>query len=119
MRRVTAILAIVLIAVAAAPRPVPYNKKVTFRTGETLRFPHFALEYIGITSPGVPQLHLAPTHGFRVRRGREIITVNWSTGTGVIGPAEFKIGGRTYWIELVRSDRYGWLKPDEMVVVPK
>ncbi|HEV7426398.1 MAG TPA: hypothetical protein VGQ46_08515 [Thermoanaerobaculia bacterium] len=119
MRRVAAILALALFAVAAAPRAVLYNKKVTFRTGEVLRFPRFTLEYIGITSPGIPQLHLAPTHGFRVRRATETITVNWSTGTGVIGPAEFKIGGRTYWIELARSEQYGWLKSDEMVVVPK
>jgi hypothetical protein len=119
VRRFAVILAIALLAAAPVLRPVPYNKKITFRIGERLRLPDFAMEYIGITSPGIPQVHLAPTHGFRVRRGREIITVNWSTGTGVIGPAEFKIGGRTYWIELVRSDRYGWLKPDEMVVVPK
>jgi hypothetical protein len=119
MRRLSAILAIALLAVAAAPRVVPFNKKVTFRAGEVMRFPQFTIEYIGITSPGIPQVHLAPTHEFRVRRVTETITVNWSTGTGVIGPAEFKIGGRTYWIELARSDRYGWLKPDELVVVPR
>jgi hypothetical protein len=119
MRRVAVILALALLAVAAAPRAVPYNKKVTFRTGEILRFPHFTIEYIGIASPGIPQLHLAPSHGFRVRRGTQTIAVNWSTGTGDIGPAEFKIGGRTYWTELAHSDRYGWLKADEMVVVPK
>ncbi|MEA2326857.1 MAG: hypothetical protein QOE68_1816, partial [Thermoanaerobaculia bacterium] len=74
MRRVSAILAIVLLAVAAPMRVVPFNKKVTFRTGEVLRFPRFAIEYIGITSPGVPRFHLAPAHGFRVRRNRETIT---------------------------------------------
>jgi len=119
MRRLATILILILLAVAAAPRAVPYNKKVTFRMGELLRFPRFTIEYIGITSPGVPQLHLAPTHGFRVRRGTETIAVNWSTGTGDIGPAEFKLGGRTYWVELAHSDQYGWLKRDEMVVVPK
>jgi hypothetical protein len=119
MRRLAVIFAIALLAAAPVLRRVPYNKKVNFRTGEVLRLPDFALEYIGITSPGIPKLHLAPTHGFRVRRGREVIAVNWSTGTGVIDPAEFKIGGRTYWIELAHSDRYGWLKPDELVIVPK
>jgi hypothetical protein len=119
MRRLAAILALSILGVAAAPRAVPFNKKVTFRIGEVLRFPRFTIEYIGITNPGVPQLHLAPTHGFRVRRGTETIMVNWSTGTGEIGPAEFKIGGRTYSIELAHSDQYGWLKADEMVVVPK
>jgi len=119
VRRVAVIFALALLAVAAAPRAVPFNKKVTFRIGEVLRFPRFTIEYIGITNPGVPQLHLAPTHSFRIRRGTETIIVNWSTGTGEIGPAEFKTGGRTYWIELAHSDRYGWLKPDEMVVVPK
>jgi hypothetical protein len=119
MRRLAATVALSILAVAASPRAVPYNKKVTFRTGLVLRFPHFTVEYTGITYPGVPQLHLAPTHGFRVRRGTDTITVNWSTGTGDIGPAELRIGGRTYWIELAHSEQYGWLKADEMVVVPK
>lgn len=72
-----------------------------------------------MTSPGIPELHLAPSYGYRIRRGSEVTIAKWSTGTGDIGPAEFTVGGRKYWLEVMHSDRYGSLKPDEVVVVPK
>ena len=81
MRHTLMAFSIVLLAVATAPPPrnVSYNKKVAIKVSEVLRFPDFTLEYIGITHPGIPEVHMAPTHGYRVRRGTTVTIVHWST----------------------------------------
>jgi hypothetical protein len=42
--------------------------------------------------------------------------VSWTTGTGVIDPLDFDIGGKHYQLELRRSDKLGKLQENELVI---
>jgi hypothetical protein len=42
--------------------------------------------------------------------------VSWSSGTGDIGPALFRVGSKQFALELSRSDKLGPLKANELVI---
>jgi len=42
--------------------------------------------------------------------------VSWTSGTGLIGPMDFEIGGKHYQLELRHSDKLGKLNDDELVI---
>jgi len=99
---------------------VKYGTKVPFKKGRLLKFPDFTLAYSGerrVTSAQYPRGFLY--RDFVIAAGSERITASWTSGTGVIGPMLFTIGGREFSLELVHSDLLGWLKPDELVITIK
>ena len=44
--------------------------------------------------------------------------VSWITGTGLIGPMDFEIGGKHYRLELRYWDTLGKLQDNELVIWP-
>jgi hypothetical protein len=44
--------------------------------------------------------------------------VSWTTGTGLIGPMDFEIGGKHYRLELRHSHTLGKLQDNELVIWP-
>jgi len=94
-----------------------YDAKVKFTIGRTLRFPAFALTYVG-------KRHVTPrqyprgwwTYDFKVRGKGDEQTVSWSAGAGDIGPTRFKVDGAEFQLELSHSDKHGTLRENEMVV---
>lgn len=110
------------IAVAGARmpvRPASYGSKVSFRKDQAIPFPDFVLTYTG-------DRHVSSTHfprGFQyfdfvAKTASEEVKVSWTSGTGVIDAADFKIGGKAYQLELRGSRAHGWLGPQELVVTP-
>lgn len=97
-----------------------YGTKVGFKKGAALSFPDFALTYLGKRHVDSPVFKPGFNYeDFRVSRGNDSITVSWSSGTGLLGPQEFKFGGGEYELELRHTDKLGWLKDNEVVVVKK
>jgi len=42
--------------------------------------------------------------------------ISWTTGTGIIDPTDFEFGGKSYHLELRRSEKLGKLKDNELVI---
>lgn len=115
------LLAIVLLvsALACAPRSraADYGTKVAFKKETPVTFPDFVLTYLGerrVASDRFPRGFLF--HDFRVASPHGTQTVSWSSGTGDIGPAPFRVGGAHFALELSRSDKLGRLKENEVAV---
>jgi hypothetical protein len=97
-----------------------YGEKVRFRKDAPLRFPDFELTYLG-------ERHVASAiypRGFRffdfeAKTPQETVKVSWSSGTGLIDPADFRIAGKNFWLEMRGSIKRGWLAANEIVVSPR
>lgn len=97
-----------------------YGQRVTYRPGQSIRFPDFTLTYVGMRHEQSALFpHGFTFHDFQIKRMTESYTVSWSSGTGVLGPAFFAIKGRAYRLELVYSDELSWLADNELVVWPE
>lgn len=97
-----------------------YGAKVKFSKGTPISFPDFELKYTGarkVSSSAYPRGFLY--HDFEASRGGTTKTVSWSSGTGDIGPAVFQFGGAEFWLELSRSDKFGKLSENEVVIWKK
>ena len=119
----TAAVAILLLAAVACgahgtgPSIAPYGEKVHFRQGIVLHFQDFDLTYLGRRHQPSPQYPRGfEIDEFRVTRGKESQVVEWSPGTGDIGPTRFKVSSRAFDLELLISETLGMLKEDELVV---
>ena len=122
MIRLTVTLFVLLSAFTSCggERTAAYSTKVKYRQDQAITFPDFSLEYVGerrVTLPVYPRGFLY--YDFKVRAGKEEKQVSWSSGTGLIGPIEFSIGGANYTLELKRADKLGQLKEDELVITKK
>jgi hypothetical protein len=98
---------------------IAYGSKVRFRVDRAMRFRDFEMTYMGkrhVTPPQYPRGWWI--HDFKVRSKENEQTVSWSTGTGDIGPVNFKVGGASFQIELSHSNKLGQLHEDEMVISP-
>ncbi len=99
---------------------VSYNIKVSFLKGRAISFADFDLVYLGdrhVSSPHFPRGF--QYFDFLAETASEQVNVSWSSGTGEIGPTEFKIGGKIYLLELRGSKTHGRLEPDELVITRK
>lgn len=102
---------------AQAPAEAGYDEKVSYLKDKPVKFPHFTLVFTGIRRVLPPQYPRGwDVYDFRVEVDGKAQTVSWSAGTGSIGPAEFKVGSREYWLERVFSDKLGKLKDTELVI---
>ena len=114
------LMAALLLALPACVRaggPAAYGTKVKYSKGAVLNFPDFDLSYTGsrhVASSKFPRGF--DYEDFTVTKGGTTQKVSWSSGTGVIDWADFKVGRANYALELRGSRKFGWLKDDELVV---
>lgn len=104
--------------VSAPADQAAYGSRVAYAAGQPVDFPDFTLEFAGtrrVTSPQYPRGFLY--YDFSVTRGDEQQTVAWASGTGDIGPQEFKVGDKVFLLELVFSETLGKLEENELVVI--
>jgi len=117
MSLLAAVIALALTSCAASTSQARYGARVAYAQGQPLVFPDFTLEFNGmrqVTPPKAPRSFLY--YDFTVSSGDGQQTVSWSSGTGEISPHEFKVGDKTFLLELVYSERFGWLDEHELVV---
>ncbi len=81
-----------------------YGAVVSFSKDDTVKFPDFALVFTGesdktsyFDNGNKFTFHY---YNFNASSGAESKVVQWSSGTGEIGPMPFEIGGNKYTIEL-------------------
>jgi hypothetical protein len=102
---------------AASEQKASYGTRVKYRAGQKIEFPDFTVEYLGErreTIPVYPRGFLY--YDFKVSKGKTEKVVSWTTGTGVIDPTDFEIGGKHYQLELRHSDKLGKLKENELAI---
>ena len=101
---------------ASAPK-ASYGTRVKYASGKKIEFPDFTIEYVGehrTTTPVYPRGFLY--YDFKVSKGKTEKTVSWTSGTGLIGPVQFEIGGKNYQLELRHSNKLGNLNDNELVI---
>jgi hypothetical protein len=101
----------------ASAQKASYGTRVKYATGKKIEFPDFTIEYVGNRRKTLPVY----TRGFlyydfTVTKGNTEKTVSWTSGTGVIGPTQFEIGGKPYQLELRHSNKLGNLNDNELVI---
>jgi len=117
LRIFTLLCATLSISCAQSPSEAGYDQKVTYHKDKPVKFRHFTLVFTGIRRVVPPQYPRGwDVYDFRVEVDGKPQTVSWSAGTGSIGPAEFTVGSRDYWLERVYSDKLGKLKDNELVI---
>jgi len=116
-----ALCALLMSAACGADKKAGYGEIVRFAKGHDVVFPGFAMRYLGERQVSHPVFKPGFTYyDFEVRSPRSTQTVSWSSGTGVIDSASFKVDGRPFELELRGSIlKKGWLREDEMVVWPQ
>ena len=110
-----------VIAVAHTPsNKVRYGRRVRFVLGQELVSPDFTLRYTGKTHEKSPVFPPGfDFENFVVEAGGHAQTVGWSGGTGLIGPSGFRVGDKSFRLEMYYSERLKkWLARDELVVSP-
>jgi hypothetical protein len=102
---------------AASEQKASYGTRVKYRPGEKIEFPDFTIEYVGErrkTVPVYPRGFLY--YDFKVSKGKAEKVVSWTTGTGIIDPTDFEFDGKSYHLELRRSETFGKLSDNELVI---
>ena len=102
---------------SASAQNASYGTRVKYMTGKRIDFPDFTIEYVGErrkTLPVYPRGFLY--YDFKLRNGSTEKMVSWTSGTGLIGPMQFEIGGKHYQLELRHSDKLGKLGDNELVI---
>lgn len=102
---------------AASEQKAAYGTRVKYRPGEKIEFPDFMVEYVGQrrkTVPVYPRGFLY--YDFKISKGKAEKVVSWTTGTGIIDPTDFEFDGKSYHLELRRSEKLGKLKDNELVI---
>jgi len=102
---------------AASEQKASYGTRVKYRPGEKIEFPDFTVEYVGERRKAVsvyPRGFLY--YDFKMSKGKTEKMVSWTTGTGVIDPTDFEFDGKSYHLELRRSEKLGKLKDNELVI---
>jgi len=102
---------------AASEQKASYGTRVKYRAGQKIEFPDFTVEYLGERRKSIsvyPRGFLY--YDFKVSKGTAEKMVSWTTGTGIIDPTDFEIGGKRYQLELRHSDKLGKLKDNELAI---
>jgi hypothetical protein len=102
---------------AASEQKASYGTGVKYRVGQKIEFPDFTIEYLGERRKSVP-VYPRPFiyYDFKVTKEKAEKVISWTTGTGLIGPMEFEIGGKQYQLELRHSNKLGKLSDNELVI---
>lgn len=98
-----------------------YGRWEKYSTESALQLPDFELYYMG-TAPGAhvrigSTMRWGIVYKFEAKKGDERVPLTWSSGLGDIGPTSFEIGGRNYFLEMVRSDFLSDQAPDDTVAL--
>jgi hypothetical protein len=102
---------------AASGQKASYGTRVKYATGKKIEFPDFTIEYVGERRKSLPVYPRGFLYyDFKVSKGKDEKTVSWTSGTGLIGPMDFEIGGKHYRLELRHSDKLGHLKDNELAI---
>jgi len=102
---------------AASEQKASYGTRVKYRVGKKIEFPDFTIEYVGERRKSIPVYPRGFLYyDFKVSKGKTEKMVSWTTGTGVIDPTDFEIGGKHYQLELRHSDKLGKLQENELVI---
>jgi hypothetical protein len=103
-----------------------YGEPARFSREISLQYPDFDLIYLGLGRATVGAGHLAlQAHYFRAIGSKEQNIINWSAGTGLLGPIGFELGGKRFFIEMRRNSLGGQpgegeeLREDEVVIAPQ
>jgi hypothetical protein len=100
-----------------AEQTASYGTRVKYRAGQKIEFPDFRVEYLGERRKSLPVYPRGFLYyDFKISRGKAEKVVSWTTGTGIIDPADFEFDGKRYHIELRRSEKLGKLKDNELVI---
>lgn len=85
-----------------------YGEKVSYSSGEELRFPDFSIKFIGKREEKLSSDMIFPLtmtfYDFEVAKDDAKQKISWSSGTGDIGPTFFDFNGAGYVLELAQSD---------------
>lgn len=96
-----------------------YGTWQTYSSTQVLRYPDFDLLFKD--DPGeiksLEGLPMGPEYHFTVSNGTSQIGVIWSSGTGDIGPSLFEINGKTFFLEMIRSDYLERPVSDEQIAI--
>lgn len=107
-----------LLLVGGSGFAADYGKKEHFAKGKALVFPDCELTFTGtrrVSSGNFPRGFLY--YDFEARSGGKTKSVNWSSGTGDIGPEFFEVNGRKFVLELSSSAAFkGFMKDNELVL---
>jgi len=99
---------------------VDYGKMFSFKEPKIHEFSDFRLQFIGQKPgaffPGSTSHRLGDVYQFRVIEPPMDQVVEWSSGTGDIGPTTFKVHKKCFWLELMFSDTFGRLSNDQAVI---
>lgn len=99
---------------------VKFGEIISFKENEKLQFSDFSIQFLGTTNQKVdsnPNLNFV-YYNFIIKDsdGRKR-NLNWSSGTGDIGPAIFVVKNKVYQLELKYSEKDNkWLKDNELVI---
>lgn len=107
---------------ASDDRTPKYGEKVSYSSGQELKFPDFTIKFTGKREVKYPNenSNLKMTfYDFEAAKGEAKKKVSWSSGTGDIAPAFFEIGGGNYVLELSQSDLLKSLEEGFLVIWKK
>ena len=100
-----------------------YGTVVTFSKGKVIAFPDFDLEYTGETSSTSKfpngNSFTFKYQEFKISRDGESKVVKWTTGTGIIEPANFEFGTTKFTLELRNAEALKKKLDDDELVVTK
>jgi uncharacterized membrane protein len=100
-----------------------YGKVVSFSMNKIIQFPDFDLEYTGETSKTSTfdngNSFTFHYQNFTLSRGSESKVVQWTSGTGDIGPIQFVFGSNKYSIELRYCESLKKKLDDDELVITK
>jgi len=102
---------------AASEQKASYGTRVKCQAGQKIEFPDFTVEYVGERRKSLPVYPRGFLYyDFKVSKGKAEKMVSGTTGTSVIDPTDFDIGGKHYQLELRHSDKLGKLNDNELVI---
>lgn len=130
MKRLLSLLGLAAVAFSAqqvehayATETAHYAEVVPYSSNAWLKFPDFSIRYIGtrVVPPGKIKLTFT-FYQFDVQAGGKTQRVEWSSGTGSIGPRKFTVDGKEFYLELMASMYAGApterLNDNELVITP-
>lgn len=98
-----------------------YGEVVKFETNKPINYPDFEITYIGerkqtSTFPNGNSFTFT-YYDFKLKKGAEEKTISWTSGTGIIEPANFEFNGMKFQLELRSYEKEKKkLDNDEMVI---
>jgi hypothetical protein len=100
-----------------------YGTVVTFSKGKVISFPDFDLEYTGETSSTSTfpngNSFTFKYQEFKISKDGQSTVVKWTTGTGIIEPANFEFRSMKFSLELRNAEALKKKLDDDELVVTK